>query len=377
MTRKLAIIGASYIQRPLVEKANKLGLETHVFAWTEGNEVEDIADFFYNISTLEKESILKKCREIKIDGIVSIGSDIAMDTVNYIASELGLIGNSINSTNLTRDKHLMRKKLSECGLQVPRFQLLKKKEDIDKLPFSFPFMVKATDRSGSRGIALVKNALSAREAFEDAKEVSLNKKVLGEEYFEGKQFSVEMISQNGEHYFVGITEEFYSGPPFFVEKGQMVPGRINNLDLASIISLTKKSLRCLGIENGASHTELRINVKKELCIIEIAGRMGGDFRSRLIELAHGYDYIENVINVSLNKSIEKGSKAAKNISFIKWFLTKEELSKLSKLEIEYDLDCVNIFEGTKEISKTKSSNDRLGYAIGSSNELPLMFLDLV
>lgn len=33
---KLAIIGASYLQLPLVEKANAMGIETHCFAWPEG-----------------------------------------------------------------------------------------------------------------------------------------------------------------------------------------------------------------------------------------------------------------------------------------------------------------------------------------------------
>ena len=31
--KKLAIIGASYLQEPLIEKAKSMGIETHVFAW--------------------------------------------------------------------------------------------------------------------------------------------------------------------------------------------------------------------------------------------------------------------------------------------------------------------------------------------------------
>ena len=33
MKKKLAIIGASYLQLPLIQKAREKGLETHVFAW--------------------------------------------------------------------------------------------------------------------------------------------------------------------------------------------------------------------------------------------------------------------------------------------------------------------------------------------------------
>ena len=31
--KKLAILGASYLQEPLVLKANQMGLEMHCFAW--------------------------------------------------------------------------------------------------------------------------------------------------------------------------------------------------------------------------------------------------------------------------------------------------------------------------------------------------------
>ena len=63
MKKKLAIIGASYLQLPLVERAKKMGIETHCFAWSEGAVCKEVADFFHPISILEKEAILQKCIE--------------------------------------------------------------------------------------------------------------------------------------------------------------------------------------------------------------------------------------------------------------------------------------------------------------------------
>ena len=56
--QKLAVIGASYLQQPLVEKAKEMGLEVYCFAWEEGAVCKDIADHFYTISIIEKEEIL-------------------------------------------------------------------------------------------------------------------------------------------------------------------------------------------------------------------------------------------------------------------------------------------------------------------------------
>ena len=51
---KVAIIGASYLQEPLIRKAKERGYETHVFAWKCGDVGEYLADYFYPISIVEK-----------------------------------------------------------------------------------------------------------------------------------------------------------------------------------------------------------------------------------------------------------------------------------------------------------------------------------
>ena len=57
--RKIAIIGASYLQLPLVNKAKSMGIEVHCFAWEEGAVCKEYADYFYPISVTEKEQILE------------------------------------------------------------------------------------------------------------------------------------------------------------------------------------------------------------------------------------------------------------------------------------------------------------------------------
>ena len=88
--KRLAIIGASYLQAPLIQKAKDMGCETHVFAWAADDVGEKMADHFYPISIVEKDAILEKCREIGIDGICTIASDLAAITVNYVAEKLGI-----------------------------------------------------------------------------------------------------------------------------------------------------------------------------------------------------------------------------------------------------------------------------------------------
>ncbi len=59
MKKKIAIIGASYLQVPLILKAKTLGLETHCFAWEDGAIGKEFSDFFYPISIFQDVLVSK------------------------------------------------------------------------------------------------------------------------------------------------------------------------------------------------------------------------------------------------------------------------------------------------------------------------------
>ena len=56
----------------------------------------------------------------------------------------------------------------------------------------------------------------------------------------------------------------------------------------------------MGIQYGASHSELIITKNSEVYVTEIGARMGGDFiGSHLVKLSTGFDFLNAVIEVSL------------------------------------------------------------------------------
>ena len=93
-----------------------MGIESHCFAWADGAVCDGYADYFYPISIIEKEQILEKCKEIGIDAIASIASDLAVTTVNYVADKMGLIANPVEYTDITTNKYKMRQALSYDGV---------------------------------------------------------------------------------------------------------------------------------------------------------------------------------------------------------------------------------------------------------------------
>lgn len=322
MKGKLAILGASYLQIPLVNKAKKLGIETHVFAWEEAAVASNLADHFYPVSILEKEKILSLCKSIRPDGIISIGSDIAMPTVNYVAKELNLIGNSLSCSLVTTNKYEMRRQLINNKIPCPRYisfgaDKIFQKDLVSEL--GYPLIVKPVDRSGSRGITLIESRAELETAVERAMAESFSQKVIIEECINGKEVSVEMISWKGTHHFLALTEKVTTGPPYFVEVEQHEPAFVQDELHNKIISLTSTSLSALGVENGASHSELIITQQGELYVVEIGARMGGDnIGAYLVEMSTGYDFVKGVIDVAMGSEplVIKNKKAFAGIYYL-------------------------------------------------------------
>ena len=294
--KKIAIIGASYLQEPLIRKAKEMGIETHVFAWKAGDVGEEIADYFYPISIVEKEEILYKCQEVKVDGICTIASDLAAVTVCYVAEKMGLSGNSIQTGLVSTNKHEMRMCFERNGDPSPKSVLVESVKDLMDRELEYPLIVKPLDRSGSRGITKVNYFEELESAIERAKEQGFEKKALVEEYAEGKEYSVEFISWQGQHTFLALTEKFTTGAPGYVETGHIQPANITGEQLRKIENVVQHALNSLGLKIGASHSEVKIDENGNIKIIEIGGRMGGDFiGSHLVKISTGVDFVEGVI----------------------------------------------------------------------------------
>ena len=300
--KTLAVIGASYLQRPLVEKAKAMGLRVICFAWADGAVCRDIADEFYPISIVEKEAILEVCRRERVDGVCTIASDVAAPTVAYIAQEMHLNGNDYQAAVKANNKFLMRQAFSSVGILCPRFDRITIDDTSIFTEWRFPLIVKPCDRSGSLGVTLTKDLKELQNGIDNALSLSFKHEVIVEEYIEGREISVEFISFKGKHYPLAITDKVTTGAPHFVELEHHEPAVLAPELYEIIYANTRKALDSLGISDGASHTEYRINPEGGIYIIELGARMGGDFiGSDLVRLSTGYDFVEGVIEVALGE----------------------------------------------------------------------------
>ena len=363
--KKIVIIGANSFQNPLILKAKALGYETHVFAWQDGSVGERTADYFYPISIVERDAILEKCKEIRPDAVASIGSDLAMLTVNYLAEKLGLPGNSMECTEISTNKYAMRKAFQKAGVPVPGFfeaDADTTAEDLKDL--KLPVIVKPTDRSGSRGITKVEEWGQLKPALKASVDNSFEKKAIVEEYLTGPEYSCECISYQGEHHFLAVTKKYTTGEPHFIETGHLEPAPLTDAQREAVKKAVFSGLDALQVENGASHAEFKLEGER-VRLIEIGARMGGDcIGSDLVELSTGYDYVRMVIDVATGcePSFEKIREP--KTAYIHFIFTKQDLELLEKCkrEIPEKIHFISELTEVREGAVTDSST-RFGYFI--------------
>lgn len=364
--KKLAIIGASYLQMPLVLKAKEMGLESVCFAWEEGAVCKDVCDHFYPVSTVDKDEILRICREIKIDGITTIASDVAVLTVNYVAEKMGLAGNPDKYSETATNKYLMRQCFMDNNVPSPKFCLTEGTIPELVSSFRYPVIVKPTDRSGSRGVEKVDSSEGLQVAIERACKESFQKKALIEEFVEGREISVESISYKGKHYVLQITDKVTTEAPFFVELEHHQPSSLTDDIKQRVKGIVLNALTALHIQYGASHAELKITKDGNIRVIEIGARMGGDFiGSDLVKLSTGYDFLKGVIEVALGDF--KEPVITENSCSGVYFLCKE--TERLKTIIENYKNYPEIVKAEitdTELRNIECSADRSGYFIYKS-----------
>jgi biotin carboxylase len=202
-----------------------------------------------------------------------------------LAEAVGAPTVSVATTLRTRHKLLMRRALDGVVAQ-PRYGLLTE-EALETLPL--PAILKPFDEAGSRGIRFVQR----REECVDALDGSL----MYEEYLDGHEISVETVTFGGRHEILGVTEKRTTGPPYFVESGQVAhtagPSRHERACAATAAMLDR-----LGVVTGAAHSELML-VRGEPYVVETHTRPGGDRIPLLTELVTGSDQYELAVRSTL------------------------------------------------------------------------------
>lgn len=230
------------------------------------------------------------------------------DRAAAVGAALGVATHSVETVRLAHHKDAMRLRLAEAGIDDTPAEIV---QDVDSLRHfakrhGFPVVVKPVGGLASFGVSVVCDEAAVEGAFNRAHKASdhgwhRSLGVFAEAYLDGPEYSVEALSEDGEHVVLAVTAK-YTDPATRVELGHVIPAPLADDVRAECEVLALRVLDAIGVRTGASHTEMILTPGGPR-IIETHVRMGGDEIWELVHDAVGVDLIEAQLRQSLGHKV--------------------------------------------------------------------------
>ncbi len=312
------IIGGGILQIPLIEEVKKLGMKTIVSDANKNCICKDKADIFVQIDIFDIESHVEFADSISKDGkeirgVLAAGID-APETMAVLSKHLKLPGVSPEIARIVNNKDIFRKKMTEIGIDVPKFEVVDN-ENIKNLEIiikkiGFPLIVKNTSSSGSRGTKIFyeNNFLDIYEKVSEAIEVSRSSRALIESLWVGTEHTVETIFDiDGVFHECFITDRIFDlSEGYALETGLVHPSQLDDEKQKKVYALAKEVSDALGIKVGASKFDI-IYTDDGPKIIEMTVRLSGGFDCQyLVPAATGKNILKTAILTAIGENFDKG-----------------------------------------------------------------------
>ena len=311
------ILGGGKMQYYNLLEAKNLGYKTIITDANENCFCRSKADLFFKIDIFDIKKNVKLLTKIKnkinIKSVFVGGIDCVI-TAATLAEKLNLVTSGVKIAKMTNNKYLFRKFLQKNNLLDFSFLKISKVDNktektIEK-KIGYPFIVKNTDNSASRGMEIIKNSVGPKRLNNiilKAIKASRCGYCTFEKYLVGTEHTVETIFDiKGKFNPCFITDRYFdhsSGKA--LETGLRNPTKLTKKMQKRIFEYVKKISKKIGINVGPAKFDLLISNEK-LIILEMTTRLSGGYDCQiLVPSATGKNIIKASMITSLGKNFDK------------------------------------------------------------------------
>lgn len=348
--KKLMLLGGMRYLVPVIEAAHKLGAYVITCDYLPNNIAHKYSDEYCNVSILEKDKVLEKARELKIDGILSFACDPGVVTAAYVAEKMGLPSSGpYESVEILQNKGKFRKFLTDNNFNVP---VAKQYTDIETAlndieMFNWPVIVKPTDSAGSKGVTKVVEKSELRDAINYALKFSHSNEFIIEDFLEkiGDSSDCDSFSVDGELKFVSFSaqkfDENCENP--YTPAAFTWPASISKEHQEELTNEIQRLLKLLDMKNSIYNIETRECTNGKAYIMECSPRGGGNRLAEMIRYMTGVDMITNIVKSALGMELDVIEQKELKDNWAEIILHSEKEGTFEKLWISEEISS-NIVE---------------------------------
>lgn len=313
--------------------------------------------FFEAVHEVEKiafsttaDIVANYCQHIPKEQITLItANESCMPTLSELAEHFSVKGLSRHTTKLFTNKLMMKERLIQAGIRVPKFMPFDleqyhqhKTEYLNQIEQSipYPFIAKPVSLVGGASVTIISS--KAELTAWANKIVHSPYQYEMEEYISGKLYECDTIIQNSKIIFTSVCE--YAWPVHFYKEGFPIgslwlpPSETVHQKLSEF---NQKIIDCLQPPDGATHCEIFISDKDESVFLEIAARTAGVLVTPQIEHITGVNMELEHFKARLH--IPSNIQQKLPTDYFSWVVFPKKLGKIVKLippilQSEYHID---------------------------------------
>lgn len=383
MKKTLLVLAAGTLQVPAITTARQMGLRVVAMDGDADAPGLALADVGEVVNITDVEPCLAVAQRERVSGVIHICAEVSMHVMGAINEALCLRGVDRETAVRATNKAVMRRAFESAGAPSPQFRLAASEEEALAAArvLGYPLILKPSRSSASRGVTQLSAETGSDavvRAFRRAYEESRDRSVVVEQFVEGAEFSVEILTWNGRSHILAVTDKVTTGAPHFVETGHSQPTRLADRDRRRVEEAAVQGVRALGIDWAAAHAEVRLSPDGPR-LMEIGARLGGDFiTTELVPRSTGIDMVEGAIRLALGEEPDLRPRHAPQGAAIRYLRPRSgTVRRVEGVDAARQMDGVRIVEVTVRPGDTvppiTSSLTRVGHVIaeGASAEVAI------
>lgn len=303
--KKLLILGATYSELTIIERARAKGIYTIV---TDNNTdyskspAKYVADEAWDISWSDIDTLTEKAKNVSIDGVLAGFSEFRVESMIKLCARLNLPCTlTLEQLEVTRDKIKFKKLCKSYGIDC-----------ISEYYYGgiidYPVIIKPVDRAGSIGINVAKSSEEFEKFYKYAMALSPTKQVIIEDFItDGIKFDVYYFIANGHVSLLGTSDTIMcdglSAAPI-LQKAWTFPSKHETAYLNSVDYKVREMLLDMGIVNGYV-TMSAFYCNNAFCFFEAGFRLSGELSFNYYNKLMGINYLDSLIDYALYSKIEE------------------------------------------------------------------------
>lgn len=304
--KKIMILAGGNDQAALIKELKHHfngDVETILLDMLSNVKAKPFADRFMQISTMDRDAVLKAAQEENIDYILTACGDQPLSTMAYVSAKMGLpCYLSEDDVRDLTNKIYMKRKMIENGIPTSKFHVIQNLDDYVNLDeFEWPLIVKPVDSNGSKGVKKVERREDFRVLLREAMSYSLSKKAIVEEFKAGEELSVDVYVEGSTAKILMVTtsKKIQENKDSFTILQSEYPPRIPYSE-TRIHEIVQKIVNAFELHDTPLLVQMITN-GDDYNVVEFSARMGGGSKYHIIEVLTGVNIMGVYVDMVMGK----------------------------------------------------------------------------